>query len=166
MELLLIRHGDAIDDAPGLGDAGRWLSGRGRIATRRVASFLVANESRRPIEIWTSPLVRAVQTAEIVAEAARLTDRVIVLDALGTHGSVGTVAAALQRQRPAGPVALVGHEPGLSVLALRLLGDVPWSGFSKSSVLAVAWPGEGVASFRWVLDPHTMTTIDTLEELR
>ena len=36
MDILIIRHGEAVDEAPGLGDAGRWLTGKKRKMTRKV----------------------------------------------------------------------------------------------------------------------------------
>src|SRR5881628_2985392 len=82
MDILLIRHGHAVDDAPGLGDAGRWLSAKGRKVTRKVARWLAKNRKRRPVTIWTSPLVRAVQTAEITAAEAAIKGEVKAISEL------------------------------------------------------------------------------------
>ena len=67
MNILLVRHGQAVEEAPGLGDEGRWLTAKGRKLTRKVARWLDDRSKRRPTVIWTIPLVRALQTAEIVA---------------------------------------------------------------------------------------------------
>lgn len=165
MELLIVRHGDAVEDAPGLGDAGRWLTGKGRKVTRQVATWLSEVHARRPVEVWTSPLVRAVQTAEILAEAAELTDGVSVLAALSTNGDPRSVLRSVAQHHGHGPLALVGHEPSLSYLAVQLLGEVGWPGFKKSGVLAVSWTGDGPAKFRFVLHPKDLRVIDTLTDL-
>jgi phosphohistidine phosphatase len=167
MELLIIRHGDAVEDAPGLGDGGRWLTGKGRKQTRAVAAWLAESDKRRPVEIWTSPLVRAVQTAEIIAEAAGLEDAVSVHAALATHGDPRSVLRAIANHRPHkhGPLALVGHEPSLSLMAEQLLGEIGWPGFKKSGVLALSWTGDGPATFRYVLHPKHLRVIDRLEDL-
>jgi len=165
MELLIIRHGDAVEDAPGLGDGGRWLTGKGRKTTRHVGKWLAHSPAHRPVEIWTSPLVRAVQTAEIIAEASELTDSVSVLSALATHGDPNAVLRAVAQHRGHGPLALVGHEPSLSHIAVQLLGEVGWPGFKKSGVLGVSWTGEGHATFRFVLHPKDLTVIDKLRDL-
>src|SRR5262245_10247541 len=149
MEVLIIRHGDAVDSAPELGDGGRWLTGRGRKVTRQVADWLAERDEHRAVEIWPSPLVRAVQTAEIVASAARLTDEVAVVAALSTVGDPRAVRRALEHHKGHGPLARVGHEPSLSALARELLGEVGWPGFKKSGVLAVSWKGHGHATFRF-----------------
>ena len=70
MRILLVRHGQAVEEAPGLGDTGRWLTQKGRKLTRKVARWLAKGGKRRPARIWTSPLVRAVETAEILAAEA------------------------------------------------------------------------------------------------
>lgn len=165
MELLIIRHGDAVEDAPGLGDAGRWLTGKGRKTTRHVGRWLAESPSHRPVEIWTSPLVRAVQTAEIIAEAAGLGDSVSALAALATNGDPGAVLRAVAHHRGHGPLALVGHEPSLSHIAVQLLGDVGWPGFKKSAVLGVSWTGEGHATFRFLLHPKDLTVVEKLRDL-
>jgi len=77
MILVLVRHAQAIEAAPGLADGDRWLTGKGRKTARKVGAWL-AKPKRRPLAIWTSPLVRAVQTAEILASAFELTDGVTV----------------------------------------------------------------------------------------
>ncbi len=157
-----MRHGDAVDEAPGLGDNGRWLTKKGRSVTARVASWLVARDAERPVEVWTSPLVRAVQTAEIVAAALGIDDEIAAVADLAPHGQPRAIARALANARPSGPLMLVGHEPSLSNLALALLGDVGWNGFKKSGVLHVVWKGEGAAKFRWSLDPKELTLVTRL----
>ena len=60
-ELLLVRHGDAEDDAPG-GDAARALTEPGQAAIRRVGAALERLELTWS-EAWTSPYLRAKQTS-------------------------------------------------------------------------------------------------------
>lgn len=157
MRILLMRHGDAVADAPGLGDTGRWLSGRGRVVTRRVGTWLGIHEAFTPAEIVTSPLVRAVQTAEIVAGACGITEDLGVWPELATGGSADAAARRLQRHAADGPILLVGHEPSLSGLVLRLLGkSVPWPGFRKSAVLCIDRDDDGHAAFVWSLSPRDL----------
>jgi phosphohistidine phosphatase len=155
MEILLVRHGHAVDDAPGLGDAGRWLSARGRKVTRRVARWLAKGKKWRPALIWTSPLVRAAQTAEILAARTRYKGEVRALAELSPGRDPGDLLKLLADERSPGPLALVGHEPSLSILATALVGDLGWDGFRKSGVLAVSW-AEGRGKVRFLLDPAEM----------
>lgn len=165
MEILLVRHGHAIDDAPGIGDAGRWLSARGRKVTRRVARWLAKSKKRRPAVIWTSPLVRATQTAEILAAEAGYKGEVRALGELSPGRDPGDLITLLTEERPEGPIAIVGHEPSLSMLAAALVGDLGFGGFRKSGVLGLWWEGatgegekaEGAkGKARFLLDPSGM----------
>ena len=162
MDILIIRHGEAVDEAPGLGDAGRWLTGKGRKVTRKVGRWLAEKAERRAVEIWTSPLVRAVQTAEVVAAELGLVDGVAARAELSPAHDPRDVLRALESAKPEGPVALVGHEPGLSMLATALLGDVGFPGFKKSAVLAVRWKGQGPATFQYYLSPKEMEVVTDL----
>src|SRR5688572_20209987 len=69
MRVYLIRHAHAVDAGPKLPDEARWLSDRGRKVARRVGKAL-AKEGVELDAVLTSPLVRAVQTAEVLAAAA------------------------------------------------------------------------------------------------
>ena len=74
MKLYVMRHGPAEDQAASGIDEDRALSTPGRERVRAVAKILTA-EGEEPAQVVTSPLVRAVQTAEIVAIATKLSDR-------------------------------------------------------------------------------------------
>jgi phosphohistidine phosphatase len=163
MEILLIRHGHAVDEAPGLGDAGRWLSVKGRKVTHKVARWLAKSDKRRPAAIWTSPLVRAVQTAEILAAESDYKGELRACAQLGTGHDPGDLLQILGSETFAGPIALVGHEPSLSRIAAALLGDIGFTGFKKSAVMGLTWQPlpEGVAAkppgeLWFVLDPARM----------
>ncbi|MDI1429655.1 SixA phosphatase family protein [Polyangium sorediatum] len=169
MDLLLFRHGEAVENAPGLGDAGRWLTAKGRRVSRKVARWLDERSSRRPTAIWTSSLVRSVQTAEILAAELGLEEEVLVRPELAPSGDLADLVRLIEAHRGRGPLALVGHEPGLSMLARNLLGDVAWPGIKKSGVAAIRLtPAEGEqgrreASFRFLLLPKGMELVRSLD---
>lgn len=139
MLLLLVRHGQAVDDAPGLGDAGRWLTEKGRTATNRVARRVRKLKKLRPAEIWTSPLVRSVQTAEIFAAGLEFEGEVKAVAELSPGRDPGDVVAVLTAAQSPGPIALVGHEPLLSQILRVLAGETGIDGFKKSGLIAVSW---------------------------
>jgi phosphohistidine phosphatase len=155
MQILLIRHGHAVEEAPGLGDAGRWLSAKGRKVTRKVARWLGKSAKRTPAVIWTSPLVRAVQTAEIVAAGVDYEGEVKPCAELSPGRDPGDLIKLLGEAPPEGQIALVGHEPSLSLIAGALLGDIGFTGFKKSAVMALDW-ADGKGQLRFVLDPAEM----------
>lgn len=170
MEIILIRHGEAVEAAPGLGDPGRWLTVKGRQTTRKVAKWLDKRKSRRPAEIWTSSLVRAVQTAEIVARAVGLKSEVIAHAELLPGAEPTALLRLVSSYQGPGPLALVGHEPSLSLFARLLIGgEVPIPGLKKSGVycikyeLAAAEDKPAEVAFRFGLLPKDMTVIRSLE---
>jgi len=139
MDILLIRHGQAVDEASGLGDAGRWLTAKGRKVSRKVARWIAKGGKRTPRAIWTSPLVRSVQTAEILAAAANYKGELRACAQLSPGHDPGDLLKLLASETIEGPLALIGHEPSLSLIANALLGDVGFTGLKKSGVLALTW---------------------------
>lgn len=147
MLLLLIRHGHAVDDAPGLGDAGRWLTEKGRSTTHRVARRLRKLKKLRPATIWTSPLVRAVQTAEIIAAVIEPEGEVKAVTELSPGRDPVDLVALLGTVTSPGALALVGHEPSLSQILRVLAGETGIDTIKKSGVVAVEWEdGKGTVA--------------------
>ncbi|HET7341776.1 MAG TPA: histidine phosphatase family protein [Methylomirabilota bacterium] len=160
MKLLLIRHAIAMPSGtPGLADDDRPLTSRGRARFRAAARGL-ARVLEPPDVLLTSPLPRARATAEI---AARAFGRVEPVDErVLAHGDVDAILALLGRQR-AGTVALVGHEPALSLLLARLLGSRLGErfAFKKGGAALVDLPGGPAAGGRliWFLKPRILRTL-------
>ncbi len=96
MRVTLIRHAEAGDDAPR--DESRALTSRGRADARRLGRAL-ARRGVRFTAIVTSPLVRAVQTAEIVAAATEYRGRMTATDLLQPEARGGRVVAFLHHDR-------------------------------------------------------------------
>ena len=113
----LCRHADA---APGDPDELRELTADG-VDQASALGRLLASSSVPPVVILTSPLLRARQTASILADATGADVRVEPLLA------PGATAAALRRAVAdlAGPVATVGHQPDCSEIALAVAGRDP-----------------------------------------
>ena len=116
MRFYLLRHADAVPEDQDLPDIFRYLSVSGRAMARAIGqklSELGVNVER----IYSSPLVRAVQTAELVATAGTL---VIALPPLSPRGSVEHAADVISQCGV--DVIVVGHEPNLSSLGAVLVG--------------------------------------------
>ena len=142
MRVTLIRHAEAGDDAPR--DEARALTARGRQDARRLGQAL----ARRGVEfsvMVTSPLVRAVQTAEIVAAEIGYRERIGVTDLLVPEGTASQVVAFLRtslratgRQLEGTPsIALVAHEPILSAVAAALIGRARHPPLRKTEALRI-----------------------------
>lgn len=119
VQIYLVRHGDAVPEEDAGSDRDRWLSPRGREAAR-VLGRLLREQSVAPDCIFSSPLPRAVQTAELVAAS---------LDYLGVvsarrcfEPSAHPRVAAGEISAAGASVIVVGHEPSMSTLGAFLLG--------------------------------------------
>jgi phosphohistidine phosphatase len=126
VQVFLIRHADALQETLELRDPHRYLTAHGREQARALGDRLRWHDCN-PAELWCSPLVRAVQTAELVLVGLGETPRVVAVPALAPGGNERQVLERL-RALPAGSITvLVGHEPVLSGLAGALIGgaDVP-----------------------------------------
>lgn len=118
--LVLLRH--AKSDRPaGIGDVDRPLNPRGERAAPLVGAYL-AGEGLVPDHVVVSPSLRTRQTWAAIAEAlggpeAEVSDAVYEAE---TSSLLSVVRAAPDR---AGTLLLIGHNPGLQDLAMRLVGD-------------------------------------------
>ena len=157
MKFSLMRHGPAEDHADSGMDSDRALSAPGRERVRLVAELLRSLEEE-PLHIITSPLVRAVQTAEIVALVTGLGDRggrVEVRRELAPGGGGAALVRKLAHQGQR-RVCLVGHEPDLSLTASTLLGAFERA-FDKAMVVGGHISADGgSARMRFVLDPKAL----------
>ncbi len=172
IDLLLVRHGEAVDAGPGMTDGERFLTARGRRRTRRVGAALAKALGKGPGVglMLTSALVRATQTAEVLAGSLGMEGGVEVLRPLAVS-DVGAVLARVVGWRGPGVIALVGHEPGLSEVAVQVLGaGVAWPGMVKSGAVMLGWePGvggrRGTGEFRWAIGPKTDGPVTRLDAL-
>jgi phosphohistidine phosphatase len=141
MKLLLIRHAIAVPSGtPGIADDARRLTPEGKRRFEAAARGL-ARIVARPDALLSSPLPRALETAEIAARAwGRL--KVQEEPALA-DGRFADWDRRLATFADAELVACVGHEPTLSAFLARLLGS-PRServAFKKGGAALVDWPG-------------------------
>jgi len=121
VDVFLIRHAEAIDETLELRDPMRHLTAAGRTQATSLGDRLRWHDCT-PTHIWTSPLVRAVQTAELVATGLASTIAVEVIPALAPGENARTVIAAVHALPATASVLLVGHEPGISGIGALLLG--------------------------------------------
>jgi phosphohistidine phosphatase len=148
VKVFIIRHGHAVDESPQLDDGQRYLSKKGRKGVRAVGRAL--REAGVEFDaILTSPLVRAVQTAELLAESLDFLEVIEVLPSL-QPGVPPRVAAAELASRGV-RVAVVGHEPGLSFLGGYLCGRPSFPPLRKGQVSLVE---DGKPC--WFINPDTL----------
>ena len=151
--LWLVRHAHALD---GDDDAVRPLSPKGRAQVKQLARFLHPSGGFAPAEIWHSPLVRAHQTADLLARRLKL--RVPRRPIAGLIPGADPAALARQLARAGDALALVGHEPHLSALASLLVtgtAQPPAFELKKGSVLALERSARRWI-VRWQISPELL----------
>jgi len=155
--LYLIRHADAIDGHP---DAERPLSLKGRDQAVRVGAAIRARQAAVPVEIWESPLLRAAETTEILGERAGWTAPRQVFPELEPDSDPNAAAARIERF--SGTLALVGHNPHLTMLsALLVTGQVDYPLFVVGKCDVIAFEpargrGRGDWTVAWHLTPKSV----------
>jgi phosphohistidine phosphatase len=162
MNLYILRHGIAVEHgAAGYeNDDERPLTGKGERKMWSIAEAIKALEISFD-SILSSPLVRARQTAEIVAESLKCERRLELTDALSPQHTAKPLIQYLQDQRAVDDVLLVGHEPFLSqFISLLISGNTGTSvllkkgGFCKLSTEHLKH-GK-CATLEWLLTPKQM----------
>jgi phosphohistidine phosphatase len=166
MNIFILRHGKAVErGAKGFPhDADRPLTREGRDRLRRIVKALKRMEVR-PDAIFTSPYLRARQTAEVVAEGLGLGGyRIVDTEALAPGGSPRVLVRELRNHKPAlRDVLLTGHEPDLSRLISLLATGQPRAqlvlkkgGLCRLSASPGTLSAGQCASLEWLLTPRQM----------
>lgn len=164
MNLYFLRHGLAVDrGTPGhVNDAARPLTPKGRQRLWQVAEAMEAMELEFDV-IFTSPHLRALQTADIIAGALELRKKLVLVNDLIPAGSPKTLLEKILRRRPKPEnILLVGHEPYLSkLIALFVTGntaaaiELKKGGLAKLEIETLRYGR--CATLVWLLTPKQMT---------
>jgi phosphohistidine phosphatase len=122
MNLYLLRHGIAVAS----GEPGAEVDSERPLTSKGIKRMRKASRGLRRLEIsfdaiLTSPLVRARQTAEIVAHTLGLENQLEEISELAPESSVDHLLSSLARFHERDHVLLIGHEPLLSQSAAFLL---------------------------------------------
>jgi phosphohistidine phosphatase len=158
-DLYLVRHAIAAERGEEWpDDAKRPLTDTGVARFKEVVKGLAWLDVEID-EIFTSPLVRAKQTANLLAHGLADKASVKTLDALSPGHMPRVVMSELNRCAKRRRIALVGHEPGLGELASHLLGSPRALVFKKGGVCQIAV--QGLTSRRpgelvWFLPPKVL----------
>jgi phosphohistidine phosphatase len=158
-ELYLVRHAIAAERGEEWpDDTKRPLTERGIARFKEVVAGLrwldVALD-----EIITSPLVRAKQTAELLATGIEGKPVVRLLDALAPGHGPATVMTQLAKLTRGSRIALVGHEPDLGELAAHLVGASRPMPFRKGGVCRIdveTLTSKRAGTLHWFLPPKAL----------
>ena len=158
--IYLVRHGIAEGRPAGGRDEDRALTQAGT-ANMQVAAAGLTWLAVKPDAIWSSPLLRARQTAEILRDALAPGLEIAIEARLRPEADVDAMLEGLQATAASQALMLVGHEPNISALASALLtGDVSGARvpFKPGSVIALdqTLPPAGRGSLHWFLTPDQL----------
>lgn len=161
MELYFLRHGPAAgaSESGVERDSERPLTREGAALCTLVGEGVQRLGVRFDV-IAASPLKRARQTADCVADALGIRDKVLVTEALMPGCGLMSLADFMRSHRHAERALLVGHEPDISSLVSELTGGtavrMPKAGLARVDADEVA-PGAG--TLRWLIDPAILVLL-------
>ena len=121
MILYVVRHAEAVESSDTMQDEWRYLTEKGRSTAEKMSSAIAKYGPKSRLTI-SSPLARAVQTAEIAANKACRKNVVVVSGLLLPGADITELVAYLKGCKDAKRVMVIGHEPQLGSLVGALLG--------------------------------------------
>lgn len=122
MQLYILRHGIAFDAGEWQGsDDFRPLTEEGHERTREVIQALKRQGKLRVNAIWSSPLTRAMQTAQIAADALDL--KLEIIPELTCGANLRRILKEFKNRDVPENLMTVGHEPDCGVIISELIGD-------------------------------------------
>lgn len=158
MDCVLIRHGIAVEPEEWEGsEENRPLTEKGKKRARQAATGLAALNCK-PTHLFSSPFVRAYDTARLIRTVVCPSLKVETRDELAVGSTPGQIVSFLRALPSESVVLCVGHEPLLGEVAGILLCGKPTSNFSMKKAGAAlihlsgsVKPGQGL--LRWWLQP-------------
>lgn len=147
MIIHLIRHAQALERSREIPDEQRCLTCRGRKRFRQVAAALKKLEID-PDAILASTKIRAVQTADILAEQLRFSGEFMVIPALAEGFTVAALRQLIASRPSASELVFIGHEPDIGALTATLLQLDEYCLLPKGSVVTmeVTLTNSGIAA--------------------
>jgi phosphohistidine phosphatase len=103
-----------------MNDADRRLTRKGRDDSAAAGRWMAAQDIRFDV-IAASPLVRAQETAAIIAETLGDKNHLVTWEILAPGGNTDTVCHQIGKYEDACSILLVSHEPLLSALISRII---------------------------------------------
>jgi|SRR6516225_491980 phosphohistidine phosphatase len=162
MYIYFLRHANAgVPKANAAKDEKRPLDERGIKQGHDVGRALAAMNVTLDV-IVSSPLLRALQTAEIVAREMRHRSKVVTDAALRPGASYEEFQQLLDRHSRTEAIMVVGHNPNLSQFLNKLLpggnGATPIE-LKKGSIAKVEKEGRNPAILKWYMTPKVVSAI-------
>jgi phosphohistidine phosphatase len=151
--IVLLRHGIAEDVTAEKKDEDRGLTSEGHSRMKEIARGLAEVLPKAQV-IYTSPLLRAVQTALWVSKGFKSKLSINTTDALAPAATTKQFLELL-RSIEERRVIFVGHEPNMSANVAALTG-VKKLELKKGGCYGVRIDAEGTATLEWLLTPRVL----------
>jgi phosphohistidine phosphatase len=157
--VVLLRHGIAEERSAKVKEEERALTAEGHQKMKEIAHGL-ARIFPDADAIYSSPLVRAMQTAEHVVKAYKGRLEIEITDALVPDASTKELRWLLAKSR-ARQIIAVGHEPNLTenVCALAALSNAARVELKKGGCYGVRLQADGNGVLEWVLTPRVLREV-------
>ncbi len=164
MECILVRHGIAVERDEWEGtEEDRPLTDRGKKRVRQAAAGLAALDCR-PTHVYTSPFVRAYDTARLVRVGVCPSVKVETREELAVGAKPEQLVHVLQALPSDAVVLCVGHEPFLGELVSLLLcgKKLPTFPLKKAGAVCVEVDDQikaGQCRLRWWFPPMQLRVL-------
>lgn len=157
--LVLFRHGLAEDHSATMSDGDRTLTTDGHAKTKRAARGLEEIFPEADT-LFSSPLVRAMQTALWLTKAYGEKLKVQVTDALLPGADPRELAELLATQEGRN-VIVVGHEPHLTNAMSHFIGTASLrADLKKAGCVGIQLDTRGRGTLEWMLAPRMLRRLD------
>jgi len=164
MKLIFIRHAAAVERSSDISEATRYLTPEGRVFFRKTARTMLKN-GVEPGLILTSPLLRAVQTADILAETFAYSGPFLVKNELRPGFDMQALDKLFDDYRSVDEMVLVGHEPDLSTIVAFLISRPGGFNFKKGAAVKLKIDPSNLpasTAFKWLA--YGKKLVDSLDE--
>jgi phosphohistidine phosphatase len=164
MDCILVRHGIAVEPDEWKGtEENRPLTAKGKKRVRQAAEGLAALDCQ-PTHLFTSPFVRAYDTAKLLRAVICPALKVEAREELAVGSTPERLIGVLRTLPTDAVVVCVGHEPLLGEVASLLLCGKALTNFPLKKAGAACIEGEdgmkpGQGRLRWWLQPIQLRII-------
>ena len=162
MDLLILRHGEAGRHSLSPGDSKRSLTSEGRQEIVDLSNGLKSLGIKLD-KVFTSPLLRAKQTAEIVTKSLKYKGTIEDLNSLKPEGNRLEFYSVLSKLKQESVILAVGHEPYLSEMISEAISqsgcriNLKKAGMARIRVISTLPKIKG--ELRWLLTPKHLKKI-------
>ncbi len=151
LEIILMRHGKAELRSDAKPDFERELTSIGRKKIKQAARGLALSLYKgRNVQIWTSPAVRTLQTAELLRTAFGKKCKLHIADAI-VEGNIADLQAEWLNTPALDVVIVVGHEPTMSEWTEKISGAALLFRPGSAASIQLDSPEQTIGSLAWFM---------------